>query len=45
VVEVVEEPHSAGVETGIAVMTGLMLLLAIAYTDMLLGQYAKAIFF
>jgi hypothetical protein len=44
-VEVVEEADSAGVETGIAVMTGLMLLLAIAFTDMLLGQYGMGIFY
>jgi len=44
-VEVVEERGGDGIDTGIAVITGILLLLAILFVDAHLGRYDSGMFF
>jgi len=45
VVEVVEEPNDGSFETGMAILTTVVLVIALLLTDMLLGKYGHGIFF
>ena len=44
-VDVVEERGGEGIDTGIAVITGILLLLAILFVDAHLGRYDSGMFF
>ena len=44
-VEVVEESGGAGIDNGIAVITAVLLLLAILFVDANLGRYGSGLFF
>jgi len=44
-VDVVEERGGEGIDTGIAVITGILLLLAILFVDAHLGRYDAGMFF
>jgi hypothetical protein len=44
-VEVVEESGGSGIDAGIAVMTSILLLVAILFVDAHLARYGKGMFF